>query len=91
MAYSLSSGKRPFTCQPVFPEDRHAPTNPPRATTETYIRHIGLCGTDDLPCDSTFESWDRRQNRLCPHCRQAVDTQPSEEVSHAVEIPRRRG
>ena len=35
--------------------------------------------TTCLRCDAEFESWDRRQNRLCPRCRQAIVEQPSEE------------
>jgi predicted amidophosphoribosyltransferase len=43
-----------------------------------------------LRCDNVFESWDRRQNRLCPACRQAVETQSSDEPSHSIHTPRRQ-
>jgi hypothetical protein len=42
-----------------------------------------------LRCDREFESWDRRQNRLCDACRQAIEEQPSEEPIHR--FPKRRG
>jgi len=32
-----------------------------------------------LRCGKTFESWDRRQNRLCPRCQMEIDREPSEE------------
>jgi hypothetical protein len=38
--------------------------------------------TTCLRCDKTFESWDRRQNRLCPGCREAIEADPSEEPSY---------
>jgi hypothetical protein len=40
--------------------------------------------TTCLRCDTVFESWDRRQNRLCDACRQAIEEQPSEEPIHRV-------
>ena len=46
--------------------------------------------TTCLRCDEIFQSWDRRQNRLCRRCRQVIDTQSSEEVSQVIEMPRRR-
>jgi hypothetical protein len=42
-----------------------------------------------LRCDEIFESWDRRQNRLCPSCREAIAAQPSDEPSHR--LPKRKG
>jgi hypothetical protein len=36
-----------------------------------------------------FRSWDRRQNRLCPRCRQVLSTQPFDETSHALPTRRR--
>jgi hypothetical protein len=45
--------------------------------------------TTCLRCDERFRSWDRRQNRLCPHCRQVLHTQPSDEASHALPTRRR--
>jgi hypothetical protein len=35
--------------------------------------------TTCLRCDRTFQSWDRRQNRLCLTCRETIDREPSEE------------
>jgi hypothetical protein len=35
--------------------------------------------TTCLRCDARFESWDRRQNRLCEGCREAIEEQPSDE------------
>ena len=45
--------------------------------------------TTCLRCDHPFQSWDRRQNRLCPTCRQALTAQPSDEVRHRVTGRRR--
>ena len=30
-----------------------------------------------LRCDEAFESWDRRQNRLCARCLEYVKAEPS--------------
>jgi hypothetical protein len=46
--------------------------------------------TTCLRCDIVFESWDRRQNRLCPSCRQAIAEQPSEEPSYPISKSNRR-
>jgi hypothetical protein len=35
--------------------------------------------TTCLRCDREFQSWDRRQNRLCPRCQQELERAPSEE------------
>jgi hypothetical protein len=44
--------------------------------------------TTCLRCDDLFESWDRRQNRLCDACRQAIAEQPSDEPSYTLSKPR---
>jgi predicted amidophosphoribosyltransferase len=41
-----------------------------------------------LRCDKPFESWDRRQNRLCDACGQAIEEQPSEEPPYLIPEPR---
>jgi hypothetical protein len=41
-----------------------------------------------LRCNTPFESWDRRQNRLCDACRQAIEEQPSEEPPYLIPEPR---
>jgi hypothetical protein len=41
-----------------------------------------------LRCDKEFWSWDRRQNRLCVYCREAIEEQPSEEP--VIRLPTRR-
>jgi hypothetical protein len=41
--------------------------------------------------EDTFQSWDRRQNRLCPRCRNALDQEPSEERRFPFHQPTRRG
>ncbi len=46
--------------------------------------------TTCLRCDQLFKSWDRRQNRLCPPCREAIAEEPSEEPSYDIS-PRRSG
>jgi predicted amidophosphoribosyltransferase len=35
-----------------------------------------------LRCEKTFQSWDRRQNRICPNCREAIAEEASEEPSY---------
>jgi predicted amidophosphoribosyltransferase len=46
--------------------------------------------TTCLRCGKTFQSWDRRQNRLCPHCQNALDQEPSEEPRPPFHPPTRR-
>jgi hypothetical protein len=46
--------------------------------------------TPCLRCDDVFESWDRRQNRLCPRCLEASEEQPSDEPSYRPLMSRRR-
>jgi hypothetical protein len=41
-----------------------------------------------LRCDRLFESWDRRQNRLCQSCREYLEGQPSDEPRYTP--PKRR-
>jgi hypothetical protein len=55
---------------------------PPRGRRQkpSPTSYAGL--TTCLRCDQVFESWDRRQNRLCDACRQAIAEQPSEEPSY---------
>jgi hypothetical protein len=43
--------------------------------------------TSCLRCDTAFESWDRRQNRICPRCREAMAEQPSDEPSATLDLP----
>jgi hypothetical protein len=57
---------------------RHKPTTP--------SARAGL--TSCLRCERPFESWDRRQNRLCPSCRQYLQEEPSDEHNYA--LPKRR-
>jgi hypothetical protein len=45
--------------------------------------------TTCLRCDVVFRSWDRRQNRLCDTCCQAIAQQPSEEPSYR--LTKRKG
>jgi predicted amidophosphoribosyltransferase len=47
--------------------------------------------TTCLRCEKTFESWDRRQNRLCPNCLEAINREPSEEPHVPFRAPTRRG
>jgi hypothetical protein len=46
--------------------------------------------TTCLRCEDVFESWDRRQNRLCPRCREAIAAEPSDEPAHDLPRPLRR-
>jgi hypothetical protein len=43
--------------------------------------------TTCLRCDDTFESWDRRQNRLCSRCRAAIAAEPTAETLYR--LPKR--
>ena len=47
---------------------RRAPKGNPYAGPTTCLR-----------CDIVFESWDRRQNRLCPQCVEAIEREPHEQ------------
>jgi hypothetical protein len=58
---------------------RRAPKHSPYAGSTTCLR-----------CDHEFWSWDRRQNRLCPRCKNELDQEPSEEPSHELPTPIRR-
>jgi hypothetical protein len=62
---------------------------PPRGRRQKpqSTSYAGL--TTCLRCDTVFESWDRRQNRLCDACRQAIEAQPSDEPSHSIAKSRR--
>jgi hypothetical protein len=48
--------------------------------------------TTCLRCEKTFESWDRRQNRLCTPCLEAIAAMASEEPSYQLSPrqPRKR-
>jgi len=62
---------------------------PPRRRQKlTPTSYAGL--TTCLRCDHVFESWDRRQNRICDPCRYAIEAQPSDEPSHSIQKPQRR-
>jgi hypothetical protein len=66
--------------------DRQPPRRrekPPKPT-----RYAGLVTC--LRCDTVFESWDRRQNRLCDACRLAIAAQPSDEPSYTIPTSPRR-
>jgi predicted amidophosphoribosyltransferase len=43
-----------------------------------------------LRCEQEFWSWDRRQNRLCPRCKNELDQEPSEESRHPLPPALRR-
>ena len=43
-----------------------------------------------LRCEQEFWSWDRRQNRLCPRCKNELDQEPSEEPRHPLPPSLRR-
>jgi hypothetical protein len=46
--------------------------------------------TTCLRCDRAFESWDRRQNRLCPRCLEYLREEPSDEPSYTIKRSTRR-
>ena len=50
---------------------------------QTPVTRVSYAGpTTCLRCDQTFQSWDRRHNRLCQRCRHVLKTQPSDETSY---------
>jgi hypothetical protein len=51
----------------------------PKTTKPTPTAYAGP--TTCLRCDKPFQSWDRRQNRLCTPCRDAIAEGASEEPS----------
>lgn len=62
---------------------------PPRRR-QTPPKHSPYAGpTTCLRCDDVFQSWDRRHNRLCPSCREAIAAEPSEEPSYDLPRPMR--
>jgi hypothetical protein len=61
-------------------QHRRAPKGSPYAGPATCLR-----------CEKTFQSWDRRQNRLCLICRETIDREPSEEPRLPFHPPPRRG
>jgi hypothetical protein len=63
------------------PRRRRRRQNPKRSS------YAGL--TTCLRCDDVFESWDRRQNRLCERCRAAIAAEPSGEPLHS--MPKGKG
>jgi hypothetical protein len=63
----------------------------PRGPHSKPLKPTSYAGpTTCLRCDTGFESWDRRQNRLCPSCQDAIKEQPSDESSYPLPTPRRR-
>ena len=60
----------------------------PRRRQPPPKRNAYMGPTTCLRCDQTFLSWDRRQNRLCPRCREAIAEEPSEEAPYR--LPTRR-
>jgi len=59
-----------------------------RKKSRPVTAYAGL--TTCLRCDDVFVSWDRRQNRLCQACRDAIEAEPSDEPSHSIVMPKRR-
>jgi hypothetical protein len=54
---------------------RQPPRRRQKSLTPTPYAGPSTC----LRCDDPFWSWDRRHNRLCPRCRDAIDREPSDE------------
>jgi hypothetical protein len=60
---------------------------PPRRR-QTAPKPTSYAGsTTWLRCDEVFDSWDRRQNRLCPRCQQAIETHPPGEPPYSPPSP----
>jgi hypothetical protein len=64
---------------PLKGPHRRAPKHSPYAGPTTCLR-----------CDREFQSWDRRHNRLCPPCREALEREPSDESPHPLPRSMRR-
>jgi uncharacterized protein with PIN domain len=64
---------------PLKGPHRRAPKDGPYAAFTTCLR-----------CDQEFWSWDRRQNRLCPRCKNELDQEPSEEPRYPLPPSLRR-
>ena len=67
---------------------RQGPRKGPRRRAPTGHPHAGL--TTCLRCDQEFWSWDRRQNRLCATCHEAIDADSSDEDDYPFHAPWRR-
>lgn len=68
--------------------DRKGPLKGPHRKPPKHSPYAGLIPC--LRCDQEFRSWDRRQNRLCPRCRDTLVQEPSEEPMHPLPAPMRR-
>jgi hypothetical protein len=64
--------------------------NPPRRRQKPPKPTSYAGPTTCLRCDEAFQSWDRRQNRLCPSCLQAIEAQPSDEPPYSLPRSRRQ-
>jgi predicted amidophosphoribosyltransferase len=67
---------------------RKEPRKGPRRNSPKHGPYAGPVAC--LRCDREFQSWDRRQNRLCPLCRNELDQEPSEEPRYSLPPPVRR-
>jgi predicted amidophosphoribosyltransferase len=45
-----------------------------RPSKSTLYAEPSIC----LGCDQEFQSWDRRENRVCPRCRNELAEEPSD-------------
>jgi hypothetical protein len=63
---------------------------PPRRRQKSPKYTLYAGPTTCLRCDQEFWSWDRRRNRLCLSCREAIDREPSEEPPAPFHHPTRR-
>jgi hypothetical protein len=54
----------------------------PRGPRQKPATHHAYAGPKTcLRCDTIFESWDRRQNRLCDTCLLGIEEDPYDEPS----------
>jgi hypothetical protein len=63
---------------------------PPRRRQNTPKPTAYAGRTTCLRCDEVFDSWDRRQNRLCPRCQQAIREELPDEPPYALPKSRRQ-
>ncbi len=80
----MAPPSHPFIAEDVRSE------HPPRRRDPPPKRRTYAGLTTCLRCDRRFSSWDRRQHRLCPACREAIEEEPSDEPSHTIHRPQRQ-
>jgi hypothetical protein len=67
------------------------PSTPHKGPRQKPPKPTSYAGpTTCLRCDALFNSWDRRQNRLCPQCQNAIKAHPSGEPVYFIATSKHR-